>query len=158
MLVQGSNTGSTGSLRLKQNYFLDDAEDNVLVGPMTRDTSLILTTDAVMRLILTDWSRRDWAALYLWLTTRDPVSGEQRASQRDFIEQMEELPGLVSFTASAPTYTADGEVATFAVDFELLREDGSTRTVTGRVLRLYKDNGWWRTTQDQLTGWLEAVE
>lgn len=125
---------------------------------MTRDTGCLLTTEAVMDLILTAWRGRDWSGLYLWLISRDPVSGVQRSSQRDFITKMEALPAVVSFNAMGPTFTADCAVATFSVDFELLQEDGSTRQVKSRILRLYLDNGWWKTTYDQLTGWLEVAE
>ena len=157
VLVQ-QESGSQGSLRLKQNYFLDDSEDSVLVGPMTRDASLLMGPENTMSLILTAWRERDWTRLYQWLLSRDPSSGTARPGQQSFITRMEELSAVVSATASVPSFTSDGAVATFAVDFELLLPDGSTSVSRSRILRLYNDGGWWKTSMEQLTGWLEVNE
>lgn len=157
VLVQQGSV-SHGSLRLKQNYFLDDSEDSVLVGPMSRDASLLMGPDASMSLVLSAWRSRDWDRLYQWMVTRDPNSGTARPAQRDFTAQMEQLPHIVNAQASAPSYTADGLVATFAVELELLQGDGTTRIISNRIMRLYNDSGWWKISLEQLTGWLEVAE
>ena len=62
-------TGSvTGSLRLKQNYFLDDSEDDVLVGPMTRSDDMLLNCEQSMHHFLSLLQAKDWEKLYRCLS------------------------------------------------------------------------------------------
>lgn len=157
VLVQQAS-GVMGSLRLKQNYFLDDSPESVLVGPMSRDASLLLGPDASMAMLLRDWSSRDWPSLYEWVRPRDPVSGASRPAQRDFVTVMEELPAVISWKLSPATFTADGQCATFSVTMQTLNKEDGTVSEQRRILRLYNDRSRWLTTMAQLTGGTEVAE
>ena len=157
VLVQ-SGSSSVSSLRLRQNYFLDDSEDAVLASPLTRDDSLLLGCEQTLSLILENWIHQDWARLYRSIAARDPVSGESRVDQDTFIRQMQALPTVTAAQKSTATLSADGTCATFAVGFTVLTASGTTKQVSSRILRLYRDDGLWRTSFDQLTGWMEGIE
>lgn len=147
-------SGVTDSLRLKQNYFLDDSEDDVLVGPMTRDDSLLLSADNTMDVILACWRLQDWDRLYLYLAARDPMTGTERPVYRNFVQTMERYPRLTSAARSDGSISPDGAAATYAIDFTQL-SDGAASTTEKRVLRLCRENGLWKISLSQLTGWLE---
>ena len=137
ILVQ--QTGVTGSLRLKQNYFMDDSEDDVLVGPMTRDPGMLLSAETVLQVALGCWQRQDWARLYLYMASRDRLLGTERPIYRDFVSIMETLPRVTAFTPNGITLAADG----------------MTRTLKDRMLHMCRENGLWKVSLAQLTGWLE---
>lgn len=148
-------TGVTGSLRLKQSYFPDQAGSSDLTGPMTRDVSLLLTADAALDTILTAWEHQDWQRLYLYLAARDPLTGTERPVFRDFVTHMVLLPQLMFADHTSGTVNAAADAATYAVNAQLLPEDGQVQTVHDRILHLCRENGLWKISLSQLTGWLE---
>lgn len=154
LLVQQTGD-AVGSLRLKQNYFLDGSPDSVLVGPMTRRASLLLGPDNTLSVVLDCWVSQDWQRLYLYIADHDPQLGTESLPLSGFITVMNTKPALVSWQAGSASISADGTCATFAVDLTLLSADGQLTSVTGRTLRLYRENGLWKTSLNQLTGWLE---
>lgn len=154
VLVQQSGN-AVGSLRLKQTYFLDGSDDSVLVGPMTRDASLLLGPDNALSMILTYWCRQDWQRMYQYITLRDPQVGADALPLSGFTSVMNSKAHVVSWQAGSASISPDGSCATFAVDFTLLSADGQLTAMNGRTLRLYRENGLWKTSLNQLTGWLE---
>ena len=147
---------ATGSLRLRQNYFMDDSEDDVLVGPMTREEGLLLTQSVTAEVILSCWQQRDWARLYRYVASTDPESGIDRSDYDAFVQEMEALPAISSYTLEGSSVTADGSHATLTVSCTLL--SGLQATETGAcVLHLCREDGMWRITQEDLTSWLEEV-
>ena len=156
VLVEQENASVT-SLRLKQNYFLDDSEDDVLVGPMTRDPSMLLSAENTLRVLLDAWCGQDWQRMYNLMAVRDPVSGDGRATENDFIAAMSALRPVVRYTQTEATTTADGSCATFAVSFAVLNTDGTVTELTNRIVRLYRVNGLWKTGVSSLTGWMEVL-
>ncbi len=154
VLVAG-NDNSLGSLRLKQNYFLDDSEDSVLTEPMQRDESLLLTSPVTLRTVFTCWQRRDWQRLYLYLASGDAATGLGKPVYQDFVTTMEALPQVLSFSLSGGYVRQGGESATFTVDAAVRDGAGESRR-SGAVIRLKRENGLWKITQSQLTGWMEV--
>ena len=145
---------SSGSLRLQESYFLEDPASTQLVGPMTRDDSLILTPARTVELICSLWKSRDWQRLYQYVALRDPSTSAERVSYRDFVTAMENLPLLSGYTLSGGSVTLDGGQATYTLDATTLQ--GGRETIhQGRILRLCRENSLWRVTLPQLTGWLE---
>lgn len=148
-------TGSaTGSLRLQQSYFLEDPLSTELVGPMTRDDSLLLTPGRTMELMCELWRSRDWQRLYQYIALRDPSTGVERVSYRDFVTAMENLPLLSGYALTGGSVTLDGQQATYTLDATTL-ENGRETSHSGCILRLCRESGLWRATLAQLTGWLE---
>ena len=135
------------------NYFSDPLS-TTLVGPMSRDDSLLLTPSATAEVVCQLWRSRDWQRLYLYIARRDPATGVERTSYRDFVTAMENLPMLVEHTLSGGSVVQDGSQATYTLSARTL-QDGRETTHQGRILRLCREDGVWRVTVAQLTGWLE---
>lgn len=154
VLVQQEQTAAS-SLRLKQRYFMDGAAEEELVGPMTRDDSLLLTPDTTLEAILTCWQNQDWQRMYRYLALRDPASGAERATEQDFITAMEQLSRLTSASYAGGSLSADGSCMTYTLSARLKDAAGYEWDVTQRVVRLYREGDRWKTTFEQITGWLE---
>lgn len=146
--------GVTSSLRLKQNYFMDASEDDVVVGPMRRRSELLLTADNTADVLLTCWQTQDWPRLYLYVAARDYETGADRPVYRDFVSRMEALPRLSGFTLDRVSTTQDGRVATVPMDASVLRS-GAEVSYPDRILHLHRENGLWKISLAQLIGWLE---
>ena len=155
VLVEQKNR-SSGSLRLKQNFFLDDAEDDVLVEPMSRTDAHLLTADGSMLRILKKWQQHDWASLYRTLESKDPQTGLEIPSYQDFVTRMEALPDLISFEISSASVSLDGLTATYGLSASVRLSDGSMAELSSCILRLYRVQGLWSISLSQLTGWLEV--
>lgn len=151
-LTQAS--GVTGSLRLTQAYFAADAQADAVTGPIARDPSLLLTSDAALDTILACWQAQDWARLYLYVTTRDPLTGQERPDYRTFVARMEPLPRLAGYQRSSGTSPQDGASATYVVSARLIAADMSEER-SDCILHLCRENGLWKISLAQLTGWLE---
>lgn len=153
ILVEQSGN-ATGSLRLQESYFLLDAQSTEPVEPLTRQNDLILTPQRTAYLLCSLWCSRDWQRLYLYIARKDPSTGAERVSYRDFVTAMENLPLLSSCTAEGGSITQDGTQATFTLTATTL-SNGRETQLSGCTLRLCREGGLWRTTLSQLTGWLE---
>lgn len=153
VLVESSQSQSSASMRLRQNYFLDDSEDDVLVGPMTRDASLILTAENTLELVLSCFSHQDWVRLNRYIAASDPQTGLEKMDENEFIRQMEAQPRLVGWVSHGATRSLSDTRATFICDMHVLLSGHETEII-GRTIRLYHVGGVWKTTYNQLTGWL----
>lgn len=140
VLVEQRDT-PTDSLRLRQRYYLDAENPELLADPLTRDDSLLLSPGTSLTTILTLWQQRDWTRLTRYLTADMPA------------DALDTLPRLTGFAFTGPTIS--GRTATFTVT-ATLRGASGTVTRTGRVLRLTEARGLWRIEPEQLTGWLEV--
>lgn len=148
------NGNATGSLRLQESYFLLDAQSTTPVEPLTRQNDLILTPQRTADLLTSLWCSRDWQRLYLYIARNDPSTGAARASYRDFVTAMENLPVLSSCKVEGGSISLDGTQATFTLTATTLA-NGRETLLTGCTLRLCREDGLWRATLSQLTGWLE---
>lgn len=153
ILVEQTDS-TTGSLRLQQGYFLEDPQSTELVGPLTREDELLLTPHRTAELLCSLWRSRDWQRLYQYIALRDPSTGVERISYRDFVTAMENLPPLSGYAISGGSVTLDGTQASYTLSATTLT-DGQESSHTGCILRLCRQDGLWRVTLTQLTGWLE---
>lgn len=145
---------ATGSLRLQESYFLVDAQSTAPVAPLTRQEELLLSPLGTAQLLGKLWCSRDWQRLYQYIARRDPSTGAERVSYRDFVTAMENLPILSSCSLSGGAVTQDGTCATFSISGTTL-ENGRETLRSGCSLRLCREGSLWRVTLAQLTGWLE---
>lgn len=148
------NGNATGSLRLQESYFLVDTQSTTPVEPLKRNDELLLSPARTAQLLGEMWCSRDWQRLYQYIALKDPSTGAERVSYRDFVTAMENLPILSSCVVSGGTVTQDGSCATFTISGTTL-QGGRETTRTGCSLRLCRENSLWRVTLSQLTGWLE---
>lgn len=153
-ILMEQDGGATGSLRLQESYYLVDAQATAPAEPLIRQDELLLSPQRTAQLISQLWCQRDWQRLYQYIARRDPSTGAERVSYRDFVTAMENLPVLSSCSVTGGTITQDGSCATFTISGAVL-ESGRETLRTGCSLRLCRENSLWRVTLAQLTGWLE---
>lgn len=146
--------GEKGSLRLRQSYFDPDAPADALADPLLRQEELLLSPVRTGSVVMNLWCSRDWQRLYQYVARKDPSTGAERVSYRDFVTAMENLPLLVSCQVEGGAVTQDGTQATLTLCGTTLSA-GQESQHEGRVLRLCRENSLWRVTLSQLTGWLE---
>ncbi len=139
--------GSGGSLRLKQNYFLDDAPDSELTGPLRRDSSLLLTADRTMETVFTCLRQRDWLRLWKYVAGGGGYDA--------FVAQMEGLPLLTAFSLSSGSLSADGRTMTYTADVTVSGSLLQSGRRSGCVTRLLRSGGLWKIPLSQLTAWAE---
>ena len=150
-------TGSvTGSLRLKQNYFLDDSEDDVLVGPMTRRDDMLLNCEQSMHHFLSLLQAKDWEKRCRCLSANDAMTAMERPSYNDFVAQMKTLPTLTEFSASTPTVSLDGQDAIIQVTGFVTLSNLHRVELSPRVFRMTRQDGLWKVSLAQVTEWMEV--
>ncbi len=149
------DASETGTLRLKQNYFLDDSEDSVLAEPFTRSSAYLLTPSVSLQRILNLYIARSWDRLYASVADTDSQTGLAKPNYTDFLAQMDSLPRLTSFTLSGFGLSLDGSEATFAVSGQLTTQNARSYASAVHVLRLQRTDGLWKISMPQLTAWLE---
>lgn len=153
-ILMEQDGSATGSLRLQESYFLVDAQSTTPVEPLKRQDELLLSPLRTAQLLSQLWCQRDWQRLYQYIARKDPSTGAQRVSYRDFVTAMENLPILSSCSVSGGTLTQDGTRATFTLSGATL-ENGRETLHAICTLHLCRESSLWRVTLDQLTGWLE---
>lgn len=145
-----------GSLRLKERYFMLQSDSDELTGPLVRQEELLLTPQTAMDVILSLVVARDWQRLYHYVAVRDRETGLDRPDEPGFIAAMEALPAVVSYTYAGGSVASDATQVTFTLSAALSGMAANTPAVENRVVRLVHENGLWRITMSQLTGWLEV--
>lgn len=135
----------TDSLRLRQRYYLDTDDEKQLADPLTRDNGLLLSPGTAMTTVLSLWQQRDWTRLLRYVATDDEDA---------LTNTLDQLPALLDFSLSGPTLA--GRTATFTLTARLRVPTGAFIRAD-RVLKLREENGLWRITPEQLTGWLEGT-
>lgn len=147
---------SSNSMRLRQNYYLDDSEDSVLTEPLTRQESLLLTPATVLDTVLVCWKERDWLRLYSYLASRNPASGVARPEYRVFLQAMDASPVLVDFATSGGGVSPDGGMVVYTLDCLISRGTETAYYVSGKVLRLVREGSLWKITFEQLSALMDA--
>lgn len=142
------------SMRLRQSFFREGADNGSLTGPQSRDESLILSPAAAAKRVLTLWQQEDWQSLYLYLADRDPSTGESKRNYADFVTAMTALPVPVRFTCEGGSVSAQGTRATFSIAAELMEADGFLRQTDAAILHLTNEQGLWHIGLSALTGWV----
>lgn len=153
-ILMEQDGSATGSLRLQESYFLVDTHSTTPAEPLKRQDELLLSPLRTAQLLSQLWCQRDWQRLYQYIARKDPSTGAQRVSYRDFVTAMENLPILSSCSVSGGTLTQDGTRATFTLSGTTL-ENGRETLYAICTLHLCRESSLWRVTLDQLTGWLE---
>ncbi len=144
----------TGSLRLEQSFFLDDSEEGLLVGPICRDDSLLLTLDGTINHIFSLLQEHNWEALYRYIASTDRESGMERPVYQDFVVRLASCPSLVAFSAGPATLSWDGLEATVQVSGQVTETGLAVADLAKRILHLTRENGIWRISLEQLEGYL----
>lgn len=154
ILVQTSGAAAE-NLRLPEGYYALDASRMNPAPPLTRQEELLLTPYNTLQVVLQLWRTRDWQRLYQYIALKDPFTGVDRLNYRDFVTAMENQPMLMDAACQGGSVNQNGSQATYTLSATLRSTQGQTLKKEGEILRLWRENGLWRVTMSQLTGWLE---
>ena len=146
----------TGSLRLRQNYFLDDSEDDILVGPMQRDDNVLLNCEQAMHHFFALTLSQDWEKLYRCIPDNDALTAVEKPSYSDFVAQMKDLPTLTSYSLSVPTMSLDGQEAIIQVNGSATLPSLRRVALPSRIFRMTRQDGLWKVSLSQLREWMEV--
>ena len=148
ILVEQTSQGSD-SLRLRQRYYRTPGMSEDLAAPLMRDESMLLTAHQTLALILDCCAEQNLPRLYPFIARKDPANGKDRPTYETFCAQMDTLPRLSDWEASAGSVSADGQSAVFNVRLTLL--DGGQVREHRCVIRLHRERDLWRIGLSQLT-------
>ena len=152
ILVEQESGSASGSLRLRQSYFMETTDQSLLTEPQQRDESLLLSPKTTMERVLTCWQMEDWDALYLYIADWDPFAAESKRTQADCVSALSSIPVPAGFSVEGGSVSRAGERATFTVDLSLLSQDGVVEEKNGIVFHLLLEDGIWKIGLSSLTG------
>lgn len=144
-----------GSLRLPAKYFRQDGNDPGLQGPMEREEEMILSPQTTMKVIFRLRSERNWDSLYTYVADRDEETGTDKPGYKDFVILMDQSPRIGEAEITGGSIDQNGTNAVFSVRTEVI-DNGKLRDPGTGVIKLHRENGIWKITVNQLTGWPEA--
>ena len=153
LVEQGSAVSD--SLRLRQSWFMDGADESVLTGPQTRDDTLLLTPATTGERFLDYWRQKNWSALYKYIAATDVRTGIAKPEYRAFVTEMERFPALMDVHFNGCSVFYDGSVATVSADINLQQPSGQTAEIPSRIFRLHRQDGIWKICMSDLVDWLE---
>lgn len=151
-LVQERADDLTGKRVLRKEIFFEETSDTAVLGPMTREESLLLTQHNSAQVILQSWQEKDFARLYRFVAQSDG----QRPTQEAFIQAVSTVPGaLLSFSVLPGSVSEDGKSAVMSA--HLTRQDANgTREMTAYPMHLERENGLWKIGYAALERMMEA--
>ncbi len=144
-----------GSLRLPAKYFRTEESDPGLQGPMERKEEMILTPETTMKVIWHLRSERNWDSLYAYVAERDEETGTERPNYKDFVILMDQSPRIGETNIAGGSIDQNGTNAVFTLN-TVVMNGGKLRDPGSGVVKLHRENGIWKITMNQLTGWPEA--
>ncbi len=117
--------------------------DSTPIGPLSRDTSLILTPSNVVRMGLTYYSNHQWDKLYLYLGDKDSSTAKM-----PLLEEMSQEFNYLNITMNEFTveenYTVseDGKTAMVQVSFKLRTENTGYEVSNVSLELINKGRSW----------------
>ena len=148
---------NNGSLRLPVRYFRNEESGTDLQGPMERNEELILSPGVTAEVICRLRNERNWDSLYEYVADRNAETGQDRPDYKDFVMLMEQTARISTAEISGGSIDITGTHAVFSVHAQVI--DGAQLRDPGTgVIKLCRENGIWKITMEQLTGWPEALK
>lgn len=138
------------SLRLRQSWFLDGADDTVLSDPIPRQEELLLSPGNTLRALLDAWKSRDAALLYGYLTQRPDLADCQQA--------VTDAPLLLSYAFSGGAVSPDGQTIHYTLRLCWQDTSGQSRETSGLAVRLTRVDGLWKLPWAQFTQLIQAMQ
>lgn len=124
------------------------------IDPLERDTSLVLTPENTVGILLTALIEKDWNTVDLYLSLYD-ASGDERPEWDELSKVFSGMSTLVSFEVRSGTVIAeDGQSATLCTRITYISGGSSTETVI--PIRLVREEDMWRVSYASLTAVLPS--
>lgn len=100
-------------------------------------------------------SERNWDSLYAYVAERDEETGTERPNYKDFVILMDQSPRIGETDIAGGSIDQSGTNAVFTLS-TVVMDGGKLRDSGSGVVKLHRENGIWKITMNQLTGWPEA--
>lgn len=122
---------------------------SLLLEPIGRQESSILTAANTLQYLLRCWQRKDWISLYTLLMSGQ--EGGEIPSQTTFLEEVARLEcSLMNFQVSGGSVRVDGAQATVLLTGQLMSGRGDLYRVTDFPIVLRRERGCWKMGYDAL--------
>ncbi len=123
--------------------------DEGILGPLSRQSSVILTGEKTVNNIFTLLENENYAELYRYIANRGE-SGETRPPESNFINRMQsEGITLESFRIRESVESSSRSVRIIMVDYAFNKESGRKEN-TNIPVKLIKENGVWKISYETL--------
>lgn len=151
-LAQERADDLTGKRILRKEIFFGETDDTAVLGPMTREESLLLTQYNSAQVILECWRDKDFTRLYRFTAQAD---GE-RPTQEAFVQVVADMPyALIDFDVQPGSVSEDGQTAVMTVELTCMSQ-GDTLEIHAYPMHLLRENGLWKISYSTLTRMMEA--
>lgn len=130
------NQSASVSMRLDNSYYLD--ERTGLADRLTRDEKMLLTMQNTALTILKAWQERDFGLLYQFTLSHH----SQKPAYADFVQQLENLPVLTGYAASAGHCPAGSDRATVTLELSYLINGHEYYCPAYPLWLICEDNVW----------------
>ncbi|MDD7446834.1 MAG: GerMN domain-containing protein [Clostridiales bacterium] len=151
-LAQERADDLTGKRILRREIYFGETDDTAVLGPMTRDESLLLTQYNSAQVILECWRDKDFARLYRFIAQTD---GE-RPTQEAFVQTVSDMPrALIDFSVQPGSVSEDGQTAVMTAELTCLSQ-GDVLNIHAYPMHLLRENGLWKISYAALTRMMEA--
>lgn len=124
--------------------------DSTPIGPLARDTSLLLTPSNVVKTGLNYYSNHQWDKLYLYLGDKDSAT-EKLPLLEEMAQELNYLNITINEISVEDNYTVseDGKTAMVQVSFKL-RANNASYEVSDVSLELVNKGRWWLISYESL--------
>jgi len=135
----------------RTEFYREERDDGVLLGPITREESMILTHYYAADALLTAWCDKNWVRLYRYITLGPPTGDA-------FTQEMDMWPiSLLSYLVTPGCVSADGTKAYLTVYLDLIDWNGSRQSDAQAMLTLVLQNDVWKIEYESLRQLPETV-
>lgn len=146
VLVQQTGSVSSG-MRLPLSYYQQGKQGTAT--PLMRDEAWLMSPKNTADILLSLWAQKDWERLYQYFTLHDPATGAARPSQADAYTELDQGKTLAAFDVGDGQVSLTGQRATVACSLSLQLNTGQELSVFPSTIRLYRENGIWKTSYSQ---------
>lgn len=126
------------------------SEDNALLDPLERDSSMILTPANTLIEALSSFAKKDWKRLYTF-TANTNLDGTLKPELQNFRDELAEKGNVLeSFRAIDTTVSNDGQSAVVMLNYSLKTREGKLIEETNIPIVLVREKGLWKVTYSSL--------
>ena len=140
LLVDKNNTGNGQRITYAEAGW--EEMEEAIIEPLELDTSVILTPENVVDIVMNALVEKDYEQLEYYLASRD-YDGTARPGYAEFTEVMEGKATIVGFERNAPAIvSANGTSAVATVSIKYIDAGGKTAELTTLPIRLVHEGVW----------------
>ena len=142
VLILVDRTGSGNGERLTYAEAGWEENGDRTIEPMARDTSVLLTPENALEIVLRSLVEKDYDRMEYYLADRD-YDGSPAPTRERLSEMLSAKASVVSYALAGPaTVSPDGQRAVALVDIGYVDAGGQMAELTGLPIRLIREDVW----------------